>query len=129
MKKILKIGLFGAIIWAVPFVTSFFFYSKDKQLLIDMTLFKSIMLIIGMITAITLLVLYLSKVERNYIFEAVMVTSVWLVINIILDSLILIPLAGLSVQAYIYEIGLKYFIGPIIGAGFGILLEKKARFR
>ncbi len=50
MNKYLKMGLFGFLIWLIPFVIGFLFYSPQGQLLVDALVFKSIMVVVGSIT-------------------------------------------------------------------------------
>ncbi len=69
MNKSLKIALFGFLTWLIPFVVSFFFYSKEGQPLIDIFLFKSIMIVVGSLTGASLLVLYFRGLKKDYLKE------------------------------------------------------------
>jgi len=46
MNKKIRNILYGFLAWLIPFVTAFFFYSKEGGLVIDIFLFKSIMIIV-----------------------------------------------------------------------------------
>jgi len=125
MHKYLKIGLFGFLTWLIPFVVAFFFYSKDGQPLIDIFLFKSIMIVVSAIVGVSLLVLYFKKIKRNYVKEGVIVGLAWLAINLILDFVVLIPMSGMPLQTYFGQIGLRYLIIPVISTGMGYVAEHK----
>jgi hypothetical protein len=57
-KKHLKNILYGFLAWLIPFVTSLFFYAREGKLTIDVFLFKSIMIVVGSVSAAFLLVSY-----------------------------------------------------------------------
>lgn len=100
MNKNVKMVLFGVLLWLIPFGISLFFYSKEGQLMIDIFLFKSIMIVIGSVTGATLLVLYFKRIEKNYLYEGVKVGLVWFALNIILDLVVLVPMSGMSISTY-----------------------------
>lgn len=56
MKKYPKNILYGFFAWLIPFVASFFFYTREGELTIDIFLFKSIMIVVGSFSAAFLLV-------------------------------------------------------------------------
>lgn len=128
MKQYLKLALFGFLTWLIPFIVSFFFYSKDGHLLIgDIFLFKSIMIITGCLTGVVLLILYFNKINERYLYHGILIGIVWLALNWVLDLLILVPMAKLSLYDYFAQVGLRYLIIPIISIGTGYMLEKKAK--
>lgn len=124
MNKTLKNILFGFIAWLIPFVASFPFYGKDG-LMIDIFLFKSIMIVVGSVTAAVLLVLYFKKITTGYLKEGIVVGIVWFVLNIALDLLILLPMSGMSVPAYFTQIGLGYLSIPAMAIAVGASLGNK----
>lgn len=73
MKKNLKIILFGFLAWLIPFVLSIFFYSKTGKLLINLDLFKSIMVVTGMLSGTYLLVKYFEKIKSNFLKEGIII--------------------------------------------------------
>jgi uncharacterized membrane protein YpjA len=128
MKQYLKLTLFGFLTWVIPFVVSFFFYDKTGHLLIvDIFLFKSIMIITGCLTGVVLLALYFKNINEKYLYHGILIGIVWLAMNWILDFLILVPMAKLSLYDYFAQIGLRYLIIPIISIGTGYMLARKAR--
>lgn len=120
-----KKGLFfGLLTWLVPFVVSFFFYSKDGAQTIDIFLFKSIMIVVSSLTGCFLLVNFFQKVQKNFLKEGIVVGLVWLAINYILDLIILLPMSKLTVKDWFFQIGLRYLIIPIVSITLGSVLEK-----
>src|SRR5512136_869481 len=105
-KKYLKNVLYGFLAWLIPFLASLFFYSKEG-LTIDIFLFKSIMIVVGSISAAILLVLYFKEIRGAYLKEGIIVGVVWFGINILLDLLILIPISGMSIADYFPRIGIS----------------------
>lgn len=123
MNKILKILLFGFLTWLIPFVIGFLFYSKEGKLIIDIFLFKSIMIVVGSIAGATLLVFYFKKIKKNYLREGIFVGIIWFLINIFLDLIILIPMSKMALADYFAQIGLRYLIIPVMS--IAISLSKK----
>lgn len=123
MNKTLKIALFGFLTWLIPFVVSFFFYSKEGQPLIDIFLFKSIMIVVGSLTAASLLVLYFRGLKKDYLKEGVIVGLAWFAINIIMDLAVLVPMSGMSIGSYFAQIGLRYIIIPIMSTAMGYVAD------
>lgn len=125
MNKYLRIILFGLLTWLIPFVSAFFFYTREGKLSIDIFLFKSIMIVVGSISGAILLVSYFRKINSSYFKEGVMVGFIWLGINILLDLLVLIPMSGMSIADYFTQIGLRYFVIPAMSIAIGTALSNK----
>lgn len=124
MKKNLKIVFYGFLAWLIPFVASVFFYSKEG-LTINIHLFKTIMIIVGSISASILLVSYFKKVSATYLKEGIIVGVIWFVLNIVLDLLILIPMSKMSIPDYFTQIGLRYLVMPAMSIAIGAALANK----
>lgn len=92
---------------------------------IDIFLFKTIMIIVGSITGAILLVSYFKKITVDYIKEGIIVGSIWFIINILLDWLILIPMSGMSISNYFTQIGLRYLMIPAMSIAVGAALANK----
>ena len=125
MNKNLKMILFGIFTWLVPFVVSFFFYTSQGQLRIDIFLFKTIMIIVGAIVAAELLIIYFKTIKKDFVKEGLRVGLVWLVINWILDIAILLPMSGMGFEEYFSAIGLRYLVIPIFSTAIGYVAENK----
>lgn len=125
-KKYLKNVFYGFLAWLIPFAASLFFYSK-KGLMIDIHLFKSIMIVVGSISGAILLISYFKKISAAYLREGVMVGIVWFGINILLDLLILLPMSGMSMADYFTQIGLRYLVMPAMSISVGKSLANRER--
>lgn len=121
----LKCGFFGLLTWLVPFFLSFLFYSETTGLLIDIFLFKFIMIVVSGLIGVSLLIMYFKDIKKDYLVEGIFVGVSWLIINLILDILILIPMSGMTYLTYFSQIGLRYLIIPTISISMGFLLKLK----
>lgn len=125
VKQYLKNIFYGFLAWLIPFVASFFFYTRDGKILIDISLFKSIMIVVGSISGAWLLVCYFKKINHNFLKEGIIVGVIWLSLNIILDLIILIPMSGMSIPDYFAQIGLRYLSIPAMSIAIGTALHNK----
>ena len=125
MNKTLRNILYGFLAWLIPFVSSFFFYSKEGGLVIDIFLFKTIMIVVGAIVGAFLLVSYFKRIRANYLMEGIIVGLTWFIINILLDIFVLIPMSEMSLSSYFAEIGLRYLVMPVMSIMVGAALENK----
>jgi hypothetical protein len=125
MKKYLKISLYGFIAWLIPFVSAFFFYTREGKLNIDIFLFKTIMIIVGSVTGAILLVSYFRKINADYLKEGILVGIIWFCVNIVLDLLILIPMSGMAIPDYFTQIGLRYLMMPAMSIAVGAAIANK----
>ena len=124
IKKIGKLILFGFFIWLIPFIISILFFNKDGELLVDVFLFKSIMIVVGTFTGACVLIWYFKKVEINFLKTSIVVGLVWFLISIVLDLIVLLPMSGMGVGSYFSELGIRYLSLPILTTTVGYLLEK-----
>jgi uncharacterized membrane protein YpjA len=124
-KKYLKNVLYGFLAWLIPFVASFFFYTREGKLTIDVFLFKSIMIIVGSVSGAFLLVSYFKKISSDYLKEGIIVGVTWFGINILLDLLVLIPMSGMSIADYFTQIGMRYLVIPAMSIMVGAALANK----
>jgi len=88
-------------------------------------LFKSIMIVVGSISAAVLLISYFKKINTGYLREGIIVGLTWFGINILLDLLVLIPISGMSVADYFTQIGLRYLVMPAMSIMVGASLANK----
>ena len=125
MKKYQRNILYGFLAWLIPFVSSFFFYTREGELSIDIFLFKSIMIVVGTFSAAILLVSYFKNINADYLKEGVIIGLTWLAISILLDLLVLIPMSGMSIADYFAQIGIRYLAIPAMCIAVGAALENK----
>jgi hypothetical protein len=118
-----RVTVFGLLSWAVPFVAAFPFFSGPGELRIPQPLFKSLMVVIAGGVAVVLLVLAFRDI-RPTLASGIAIGVYWLAINWILDLLILLPMSGMGVVAYFYDIGLRYLLIPIIAMAMGAVAQR-----
>jgi hypothetical protein len=118
--------ILGFLTWLIPFAASFVFFDRSGHVLIPQPLFKSIMVVVfgGLGTA--LLVAAFRRVEPTW-RSGLALGCYWLAINLILDLVVLVPMMGTPVRDYIYDIGLRYLLIPIIATAMGAAAERAAR--
>jgi hypothetical protein len=109
----LRNTLLGFLSWLVPFVASFLFFDRTGQLVIPQPLFKSLMVVVGGGFAVVLLVLAFRRMRLSW-QSGLALGCYWLVLNLLLDLLVLVPLVGMPIGLYFEDIGLRYLLIPII---------------
>ncbi len=126
-KLVIKNILLGLLSWIIPFVVSFLFYKPGGELMVPYATFKSTIMLVGVISGCYLLYHYFKFVECDYLSNSIVVGFTWFAINIVLDSLVLIPIMKTSFVDYFLSIGLSYFAIPVISIAFGYLLKNKLK--
>ncbi len=125
-KKIfIKNLLLGFLSWLIPFAVSFLFYKPGGELVVPYATFKSTIMLVGVISGCYLLFRYFKFVDSDFIKHAVIIGWSWFALNIILDTVVLIPIMKTTFADYFMSIGLSYFSIPIISITMGYLLNKK----
>jgi hypothetical protein len=124
---IFKNILLGFLSWLIPFAVSFLFYTPGVQLVVPYATFKSTIMLVGIISGCYLLFRYFKFVATDFIQHGVIVGLTWFVINIVLDTVILIPIMKTSFADYFMTIGLSYCAIPAISISMGYLLDRKIR--
>lgn len=122
-----KLFTFGLLSWMIPFFISIPFYSPEGTPLIDLALFKSIMIVTGSGVGSVLLILYFRNVPNNYFRAGLTAGIVWLLMNWILDLIILVPMSHLSIPEYAGQIGLRYLMILFMGVTTGYIVEESVR--
>jgi membrane-associated HD superfamily phosphohydrolase len=123
MKKIFTdyvILLLGLLSWVIPFVFSFMFFDQAGQLLVQKELFKSIIIVVSGGTGVLLLLKAFTRITPG-MATGFVIGLYWMLINLGLDLVILVPMAGMEVVSYFYDIGLRYLLLPIIATAMGIM--------
>lgn len=114
MNKYLKIVLYGALIWAVPYVLSMALFPTGIMTSMP-DFFKNIMTLSGSAIGLIATILYFGK-NKVSIKEAWTVGIIWLVVNWLLDFALLMPYTGYDFGKYFLDIGLSYpaiLVGPL----------------
>lgn len=121
----LRTTVLGLLSWAIPFVASFAFVDRTGQWLIPYPLFKSIMVVAFGGIGTWLLVLAFRRVTPT-LRTGLALGLYWLAINLVLDLIVLVPMSGMTVAGYLYDVGLRYLLIPIIAAAMGAAAERAA---
>jgi hypothetical protein len=124
MKSIKKALILGFLSWLIPFVLSFLFFNQKGQLLINELLFKNIMIVTASYVTVFLIIKYFKVVDKNYVKEGIMLGVLWMVINLVLDMVTLVPM-GKPLGVYLPQIGLGYLMIPAMTILAGKILEIK----
>ncbi len=125
VKQFLKATLFGFLIWLIPLLISFVFYNQERQLVIDQTFFKSIMVITLSTVVILLCSSYFKRLKDMYLRQGLFVGVWWLAINLTLDAVILLPWLKIGFADYFMQTGIRYLTMPITTLGISYLLSKR----
>lgn len=125
MNKYLKIAFFGFLVWLIPFVASLLFYTAEGKIIIDIFLFKAIMIVIGSISGAVLLILYFKKIRTDYFKEGIIVGLLWFGINILLDLLVLVMIFRMPATDYFTRIGVGYIVIMVMCITVGTALSNK----
>lgn len=114
--------LLGLASWFVPFIVSFLFVDSAGQFVVPQPLFKSLMVVVFGGFGTVLLVLAFRRLTPSA-RTGLVLGCYWLLINVVLDLAILVPLIGMPVVTYFYDIGLRYLLIPIISTALGVVAE------
>jgi hypothetical protein len=120
-----RVALFGVFSWLIPFLASFPFFDQTGQLLVPQPLFKSLMVVVGSGVGVVLLAWAFRWVRPN-LTSGLLLGVYWLVINLVLDVAVLVPMSGMEIGFYFYDIGLRYLVLPIVAAAMGAVAERRA---
>jgi hypothetical protein len=124
-KTAVKLFLFGFLSWLIPFAVSFLFYTPGGELIVPYATFKSIIMLVGVISGTYLLLQFFRLVDKDFIKNGFIVGLSWFAINILLDTFLLIPIMKTGFADYFMSIGLSYFAIPTISIAMGYLLGRK----
>jgi len=125
MNRYLKIGLFGFLLWLIPFAVSVLIFPLRTS---QRPLFESIMPVVIAIWTVFFSILFLSKKKSDFLTEGIFIGLAWLLISIVLDLMIFIegPLK-MPLWDYVTDIAVTYLMIPVITTGFSYLMEQRAR--
>lgn len=118
--------LLGLLSWLIPFTVSLLFFRRG-QLTVSHAMFKSLMMIVGTTSGCYLLLRYFRLIDGRYFTNGIVVGICWLMINLVLDVLILIPMMKTTFADYFTSIGISYLSIPAISTAMGYLLSLKVK--
>jgi hypothetical protein len=87
MNKYLKIGLFGFLLWLIPFAVSVLIFPLRIS---QRPLFESIMPVVIAIWTVFFSIIYLSRSKSDFLKDGIYIGIAWLLISIVLDLMIFI---------------------------------------
>lgn len=119
----LRTTILGLLSWAIPFVVSFAFVDRTGQWLIPYPLFKSIMVVVFGGLGTWFLALAFRRIDPTW-RSGLALGLYWLAINLVLDLIALLPLTGMTVVDYLFDIGFRYLLIPIIAMAMGTVAER-----
>lgn len=117
----------GFLTWLVPFIIAIPFYGPDGTPLVNIDLFKSLMIVISAITAALLITWFFRSVKSGYAREGIVTGVVWLFMNWILDLVFLVGMLGMPLPAYAVQVGLRYLMIPAIVIAVGVVADEAVR--
>lgn len=117
----------GFLSWLIPFAISFLFYKPGGELMVPYATFKSAIMMVGVISGSYLLYKFYLHMDSDYIRNGLIAGMIWFLINIGLDTIVLIPIMKTTFSDYFMSIGLGYFAIPALSITFGFLLDRKCR--
>ncbi len=88
-------------------------------------LFKSIMVVIASLTGCYFLFRYFKPVISDFVLHGIRIGTSWLLINLILDAIILLPIMKVGFDVYLMSIGLRYLMIPVMSLTMGFLLQAR----
>ena len=117
-----KILFYGAGLWFLPFLVSFIIFPLRTS---HYALFESIIVLAISASTVLFGIRYLKDVKEGVFRESAVIGIAWLLISLGIDAPLFLfggPML-MSISQYVQQIGLKYFIIPVITSGFGYLLK------
>jgi hypothetical protein len=116
MNKHLKAVLFGFSLWLIPFAVSILIFPLRTT---QRSLFESIMPVVIAVWTVFFSMLYLTRIEGNFLKEGIFIGIFWLLISIILDLIVFLGPLKMPLQDYLSDIAVTYLIIPTIAIGYG----------
>ncbi len=110
--------VYGLLSWAIPFFAAFAFYSREGQLVTDVFLFKTMMILIGGLAGAWLLVRAFRGVTPS-LGAGIALGFFWAAINWGMDLIVMVGLMGTDPVDWGISIGLRYLMIPIMAGAMG----------
>lgn len=117
--------LLGLASWLIPFAVSFPLFVRTGRLLISQPLFRWIMALVGGASGAALLVMAFRRIVAS-LASGLALGCCWLAINVVLDLATLVLLMEMPVDLYLYDVGLRYLLIPIISTSTGSVVARTA---
>lgn len=116
--------LYGFLLWLIPFAVALAIFPLKES---GSPLFETVMPIIVVSAAVLFINLYFARIDARFFREALAVGLLWMVISLVFDlSLFMWGPMKMTLAAYMADIGLAYCVYPIMTAGTGLLIRRRA---
>lgn len=104
--------------WLIPFVASFAFFGPGGVPWVPYSLFKSLMVVIfgGVGLWLMLRALRGGPVTAS---SGLAIGLLFLAVNVVLDVVVLLPMTSMGFVNWLYDIGLRYLLIPVMGWALG----------
>lgn len=123
MKRYLNILLLAFLMWAIPYAASLLFFPLMQT---DIHYFKTIMIVIGMLTWCGLSYYYFIEKQNRFLVDGILIGIFGFGLGILLDIVGVLSFnKEMTFVTYLKEIGFRYLAIPINSILLGLLLEKK----
>lgn len=122
LNKILKIIIFGFVVWIIPTIATFLVSYLNELYIFDIVAAVTIAAPVIVFTY-----LYFVEINTHFLIEGVTIAVVWLAISIVLDILLIfIGISQTNLVEYAITIVPLYIIIPAITIGFGLYNDQMA---
>jgi hypothetical protein len=125
MTSVRKALIYGVLVWLIPFAVAFAIFPLRQS---NRPLFESIMPVAVAAAVTGLGGRYLGDITSAHVREGLRLGILWLVISVAIDAPLML-LGGpmrMSLDAYLADIGVVYLMMPVITAGIGAALARRA---
>jgi len=123
MKKYFRVFLYAFLMWVVPYIASLLFLPLQDT---DKIYFKTIMIIIGSLTWVSLIYIYFKDKSEKFLLHGLLLGGLGFGVGILLDMIGVLPFSDISFVTYMKEIGFRYLLIPISSICIGFLLKEKS---
>ncbi len=120
MNKCVKRILFGLIIWAIPFVTSFFMWDIEANMPKNMEWFSAAMAFTWALGFAIAAYFYFKEDSDDSVKDGWITGVTWYVELLLLDLLFLVGIFGMSIAQF-YPMLLTYLNGLVISVAIGYI--------
>jgi hypothetical protein len=120
MKVLLsrRVILAGFASWLAPLLVSMGFFDREGNLAVATGLFHSVMSVV-LAGVVAWLIVWVGRAVPLTAGAGLAIGLLWLALNLALDALVLLPMTGMAVGAWVEDVGLRYLAIPLVTAAFG----------
>lgn len=120
-KNLVLATVLGGLIWVIAFIIGAIVLSLGFEQ-------SFISIVLSPVNVLMLLIffwVYFDRVKmKKLVGEGFLLGVVWLLVNVVLDLLILIPMMKVDYATWFMTIGIKYLAMPVETAALGFVIEQ-----